>query len=148
MGRATAVFAECHMKKSPPSLAESLAGSFATSLIILAAIMVFALVASALAQPAPATAAAGATPPGATAQPAKPAAPSHAHAARAPDKAGPAKFPSAIAANYAKDPAGKARRETCLDQYKVNKSTGDNGGLKWIQKGGGYYSVCLRKLKG
>ena len=38
--------------------------------------------------------------------------------------------------------------ETCLDQYKANKANNGNGGLKWIQKGGGYYSQCNAKLKG
>ena len=28
---------------------------------------------------------------------------------------------------------------TCVDQYNANKATNGNGGLKWIQKGGGYY---------
>jgi hypothetical protein len=37
---------------------------------------------------------------------------------------------------------------TCLDQYRVNKTNGGNGGLKWIQKGGGYYSECNKRLKG
>jgi hypothetical protein len=29
-----------------------------------------------------------------------------------------------------------------------NKATNANGGLKWIQKGGGYYSECNKQLKG
>jgi hypothetical protein len=37
---------------------------------------------------------------------------------------------------------------TCVDQYNANKATNGNGGLKWIQKGGGYYSECTKKLKG
>jgi len=37
---------------------------------------------------------------------------------------------------------------TCLDQYRANKATGGNGGLTWIQKGGGYYSECNKRLKG
>lgn len=37
---------------------------------------------------------------------------------------------------------------TCLDQYHANKAGGGNGGLKWIQKGGGYYSECNKRLKG
>jgi hypothetical protein len=37
---------------------------------------------------------------------------------------------------------------TCLDQYKTNKANNANGGLKWIQKGGGYYSECSKRLKG
>jgi hypothetical protein len=43
---------------------------------------------------------------------------------------------------------GKARMHTCLDQYKANKATNANGGLKWIEKGGGYYSECNKQLKG
>jgi hypothetical protein len=41
----------------------------------------------------------------------------------------------------------RARRKTCLDQYKANKTGDANGGLKWLQKGGGYYSQCVKKLK-
>jgi hypothetical protein len=29
----------------------------------------------------------------------------------------------------------------------VNKASNGNGGLKWIQKGGGYYSECNKRLK-
>jgi hypothetical protein len=56
-------------------------------------------------------------------------------------------FPRAVAAKYASQKPGKARLHTCLDQYHANKAAGGNGGLKWIQKGGGYYSQCLKKLK-
>ena len=38
--------------------------------------------------------------------------------------------------------------ETCLDQYRANKTSNGNGGLKWIEKGGGYYSECNKRLKG
>jgi hypothetical protein len=61
---------------------------------------------------------------------------------------GPAVYPSAVDSKYAKEPAGKARMHTCVDQYNANKATNGNGGLKWIQKGGGYYSECTKKLKG
>jgi hypothetical protein len=37
---------------------------------------------------------------------------------------------------------------TCLDQYKANQAANANGGLKWIQKDGGYYSECNKHLKG
>ncbi|MCC6105607.1 hypothetical protein [Acetobacter sp.] len=57
-------------------------------------------------------------------------------------------FPSAIASQYASLSAGKGRMKTCLDQYKANKTSGGNGSLKWIQKGGGYYSQCNTRLKG
>lgn len=57
-------------------------------------------------------------------------------------------FPTAISPKYADKSAGKARMHTCLDQYEANKASNMNGGLKWIQKGGGYYSMCNRRLKG
>ena len=62
--------------------------------------------------------------------------------------AGNAVFPTAIAPKYSKESEGKARMHTCLDQYKANKASNGNGGLNWIQKGGGYYSECTKKLKG
>ena len=62
--------------------------------------------------------------------------------------AGPAVFPNAIDPKYSKETAGKARMHTCVDQYNANKATNANGGLKWIQKGGGYFSECTKKLKG
>jgi hypothetical protein len=65
-----------------------------------------------------------------------------------PVASGPVRFPSAVSPKYSKDSAGKARMESCLDQYKENKANGGNGGLKWIQKGGGYYSECNKRLKG
>jgi hypothetical protein len=36
--------------------------------------------------------------------------------------------------------------QTCLDQYRADKASGGNGGLKWIEKGGGYYSECNKRL--
>ncbi|MFT8676383.1 MAG: hypothetical protein ABF990_05830 [Acetobacter sp.] len=57
-------------------------------------------------------------------------------------------FPTAIASQYSSLSAGTARRKTCDDQYKANKANNANGGLKWIQKGGGYYSECNKRLKG
>jgi hypothetical protein len=57
-------------------------------------------------------------------------------------------FPSAVDYKYSNERPGRARRKTCLDQYKANKATNANGGLKWLQKGGGYYSQCAKKLKG
>jgi hypothetical protein len=79
---------------------------------------------------------------------AKPKKPEAAPAAAAPAASGPASFPTAVDPKYAKETAGKARMHTCLDQYHANKATNANGGLKWIQKGGGYYSECSKKLKG
>ena len=31
---------------------------------------------------------------------------------------------------------------------QTNKANNANGGLKWIQRGGGYYSECVKRLKG
>jgi hypothetical protein len=89
----------------------------------------------------------------AAAAPAAPAAPKEAKkeavpAAMPAAPSGPAMFPSAIDPKYAKESAGKGRMHTCVDQYNANKASGGNGGLKWIEKGGGYYSECNKKLKG
>jgi hypothetical protein len=90
--------------------------------------------------------AAPAAAPAAEAKPA--AAPKTAAAPAAAEPAGNAVFPSAVDPKYAKETAGKARMHTCVDQYNANKASNGNGGLKWIQKGGGYYSECTKKLKG
>lgn len=95
------------------------------------------------------TAAAPAAPPPA-AEP-KTAAKKEAAPAAAPGPTMPmgnAVFPGAVDAKYAKESAGKARLHTCVDQYNANKTTNGNGGMKWIEKGGGYYSECNKKLKG
>jgi hypothetical protein len=98
-------------------------------------------------------AAPAATPAAAPAAAPAPAAPKEAKKEAAPMAApalpsGPAVFPNAVDPKYAKESAGKGRMHTCVDQYNANKATGGNGGLKWIQKGGGYYSECTKKLKG
>ena len=61
---------------------------------------------------------------------------------------GAAVFPTAVAPKYSTESAGKARMHTCLDQYNANKASNGNGGMKWIEKGGGYYSECNKRLKG
>ena len=95
--------------------------------------------AAAPAAPAPAPA------PAATTAAKKEAAPAAAPAA-APS--GPAVFPNAIDAKYAKESAGKGRMHTCVDQYNANKATNGNGGMKWIEKGGGYYSRVQQAPEG
>jgi hypothetical protein len=65
-----------------------------------------------------------------------------------PVAVGNAVFPSAVDPKYASESAGKGRMHTCVDQYNANKATNGNGGMKWIMKGGGYYSECNKKLKG
>jgi hypothetical protein len=61
---------------------------------------------------------------------------------------GNALFPTAVSPKYSKETAGRARMHTCLDQYNANKADNQNGGMQWIQKGGGYYSECNKRLKG
>jgi hypothetical protein len=56
-------------------------------------------------------------------------------------------FPKAVSTKYASEKPAKARMHTCLDQYRINKANNGLGGLIWIQKGGGYYSICNSKLK-
>lgn len=98
------------------------------------------------ATPAAAPAAAAPAPaPAATAAKKEAATPA---AAPAPMPTGNAVFPNAVDAKYAKETAGKARMHTCVDQYNANKATNGNGGMKWIEKGGGYYSECNKHLKG
>ena len=100
--------------------------------------------ADAAAAPAATPAAAPAAPKAAEAKPKKEAAPAAAPAA----PSGPAVYPSAIDPKYSKETTGKGRMHTCVDQYNANKTTNANGGLKWIEKGGGYYSECNKRLKG
>ena len=57
-------------------------------------------------------------------------------------------FPSAIAPKYSGENPDKARTHTCADQFTANKATNGNGGMKWIEKSGGYYSECVVRLKG
>ncbi|MBM3607759.1 MAG: hypothetical protein FJX29_04775 [Alphaproteobacteria bacterium] len=104
------------------------------------------------AKPAPAAAQAPAKPAPAAQAPAKPA-----PAAAKPAAAGAAGtaaaggfiFPRAIDAKYSTEKPGQQRMKTCLDQYNANKASGKgNGGKNWIEKGGGYYSECNKRLGG
>jgi len=56
-------------------------------------------------------------------------------------------FPFAVSPQYSTESAFRARLHTCRDQYRANKTTGGNGNLRWIQKGGGYWSQCNKRLK-
>jgi hypothetical protein len=60
-------------------------------------------------------------------------------------------FPTAVAPKYSAEKPDKAMTLTCADQFnanKANKAANANGGLKWIEKSGGYYSECIVRLKG
>lgn len=97
---------------------------------------------------ATAPSAAPAQQPAATASPPPEPKKKKAATAAAPAPSGPAVFPSAVDPKYSTLSAGKARMKTCLDQYHANKGTNANGGLRWIEKGDGYYSECNKRLKG
>ena len=97
---------------------------------------------------ADATPAAAPAPTAAAPAPAKEAKKEAAPAAAPALPSGPAIFPTAVDQKYSKESAGKARMHTCVDQYNANKATNGNGGMKWIAKGGGYYSECNKRLKG
>jgi hypothetical protein len=57
-------------------------------------------------------------------------------------------FPSSIDSKFEKLKPAQARMKTCAAQYQANKATNANAGLRWVQKGGGYWSQCNKKLKG
>lgn len=61
---------------------------------------------------------------------------------------GPAVYPSAIDTKFAQEKPTLARLHTCAQQWKANKAANTTGGLRWIQKGGGYWSECNKRLKG
>jgi hypothetical protein len=106
---------------------------------------------TATAPPAPGTATSPPPPPAAqppAARPPRTATPAAPTAPARPAAPGEPVFPAAVSSKYASESAGAARRKTCLDQYNENKPTGGNAGLNWIQKGGGYYSECNKRLKG
>ena len=76
------------------------------------------------------------------------AAPTTAPATAPATGSGDAVFPTAVSPKYSSELAGRARMHTCRDQYHENKASNANGGLIWIEKGGGYYSECNKHLKG
>ena len=65
-----------------------------------------------------------------------------------PPPAADAVFPSAIDPKYANEFSDKGRVKTCADQFNLNKAVNANGGMRWIDKGGGYYAECNRRLNG
>ena len=57
-------------------------------------------------------------------------------------------FPTAVDSKFAGERPGLARMHTCLEQYRINRKNNALGGLTWMRKGGGYYSLCNARLKG
>jgi hypothetical protein len=95
-----------------------------------------------MAAPAATPAAAPAPSPAAEAKPK--AAPSE-----APVNTGNAVFPLAVDPKFASEKPHMQRMHTCAAQWQANKSNNTTGGMHWNQKGGGgYYSVCNKRLKG
>jgi uncharacterized membrane protein len=72
------------------------------------------------------------------------------NAAPANSTAAPVKeavFPSAVDPKYSHEIGPLGRMRTCADQFTANKATDSNGGMKWIDRHGGYYLECSRRLK-
>jgi hypothetical protein len=77
------------------------------------------------------------------------AAPAPAPSSTMSKKSAGVSFPKAVSEKYGSESPGKARMHTCLDQYNAIKaSNGGTAPMKWIEKGGGYYSECNKRLKG
>lgn len=56
-------------------------------------------------------------------------------------------FPTALASEFSTEKPWKARMRTCLKSYRQAKQDGALYGVKWVQKGGGYYSLCTARLR-
>ncbi|MCO5064726.1 MAG: hypothetical protein M9924_09930 [Rhizobiaceae bacterium] len=56
-------------------------------------------------------------------------------------------FPEKIDAKFSSETPAKQRMKTCLDAYHANKAANTLGDLRWVQKGGGYFSLCTARLK-
>ncbi len=56
-------------------------------------------------------------------------------------------LPAALDPKFAAEKPSLARLHTCSAAYRASKKAGTLNGLRWIQKGGGFYSLCTRKLK-
>jgi hypothetical protein len=98
--------------------------------------------------PAATPTAAPAAPPPATPKPKKTVAAPAEPSAPAPEPTGSIVFPTAIDPKYSTLTPHLGREKTCGEQFRANKVSNSNGGLKWNPKGGGYYSLCNKKLKG
>lgn len=56
-------------------------------------------------------------------------------------------FPERVSAEFAGESPQRARQKTCSAQFQANKTANANGGLRWVEKGGGYWSKCNAHLK-
>lgn len=67
--------------------------------------------------------------------------------ADAPQPRGKIVFPTSVPVKFAELRPGAGRQKACSEQYQANKSADANGGLRWREKGGGYWRLCNRQLK-
>lgn len=56
-------------------------------------------------------------------------------------------LPSTIDPKFAAEKPSLQRLHTCSLAYRAAKKEGKLAGLRWIQKGGGFYSLCTARLK-
>jgi hypothetical protein len=56
-------------------------------------------------------------------------------------------FPVALASEFSSQKPWEARMRTCLKSYREQKKAGTLYGVKWVERGGGYYSLCSAKLR-
>lgn len=56
-------------------------------------------------------------------------------------------FPATLSGEFSGQTPSQQRMRTCLKSYHANKDAGTLSGLRWVQKGGGYYSLCSARLK-
>lgn len=56
-------------------------------------------------------------------------------------------FPQKVSERHASERPQRARQKTCSEQFQANKAANANGGLRWVEKGGGYWSKCNAHLK-
>jgi hypothetical protein len=69
------------------------------------------------------------------------------HSAPAVPRAAEPVFPAGVPSKFASEKPARARQKACSEQFKANKATGCNAGLRWFEKGGGYWSACNKRLK-
>jgi len=56
-------------------------------------------------------------------------------------------FPANLAKEFSDRKPWEARMRTCLKTYREAKKAGTLFGVRWVEKGGGYYSLCSARLR-
>ena len=64
-----------------------------------------------------------------------------------PHRPVPPRSPPRWIRNIPRRPPARRGCTPASDQWKANKAANTTGGMKWIEKGGGYWSECNKKLK-